>query len=349
MNAPTQVVQLPTSFKLLKGVQAHFALQRRGPRKRGFHPSEMPYLCPVKFAIYDNALDDFASPDPVVLQRAFATVRKILDTIHDVSPGKLPSKLIPDFHVGDAIHAGVQYWLGVRGLLWGKWECPWCHAVSVDGFMPRRLVSDINDDQMYDAAPCARCNGQNLREKTIKWRYVEPWSGNKEWGLEGNCDGILVVKYQGRTIVAVLEIKSINENGYREKYNGPLPQEGHIKQASQYVWALSQEHGWLAELQHIYFIYVNKNAVRDWKEFLVQSDPLIMTELQAKMRAVIEAREQRTLPLAARSCPDITCKSARECPVVVECFGEEPPVNIFAADFDPSTLRRQPGGNDGAE
>jgi hypothetical protein len=326
-----QPAALPTSLRLNKEVIAHFNALQKGPRKRGFHPSGLPKLCPVKHYLYEEAIQNFASPDPVVIQEAMRRVRAILDTVHDgVSPNRLPSRLEPDFHVGDAIHEFLQWSLGLRGYLWGKWECPHCRAVTGWGTMPRTNVCDVGGNNIAIAAPCQNCQGRNRGHKTIHWRYVEPWAGDREWGQEGHTDGLMIKPHRGNDIKAILEIKSINENGYKGRYGDPLPRQDHIEQASQYAWAARTVYPELfSDLEHVYFIYVNKNAVREWKEFLVPADRTVMDRMQEKMRTVIEAHEKGQPPIHARACPTIQHKQARTCPMVEECFGEKPPANFF--------------------
>jgi len=337
MSSNGTTLTLPTSLRLNKEVIAHLNALQKGPRSRGFHPSGLPKLCAMKYYLYEQAIRDFAHPEPARIQEAMRRVRAILDTVHDgVSPNRLPSRLEPDFHVGDAIHEFVQWSLGLRGYLWGRWMCPHCRAVTGWGTMPRVNVSDIGGNQIAAAAPCNNCRGRNRSHKTIHWRYVEPWAGDKEWDQEGHTDGLFIKPYKGAHVKAVLEIKSINENGYLGKYGDPLPKPEHIVQASQYVWAARTVYPELfGDLEHIYFIYVNKNAVRDWKEFLVPADRAVMAEMQEKMTTVTTALATSQPPEHARACSSIETKQARTCPMVEECYGQKPPANFFdPASFD---------------
>lgn len=327
---------LPTSLRLNKEVIAHLDAMQKGPRKRGFHPSGLPKLCPVKHYFYEEAIRNFASNDAATIQEAMRRVRAILDTVHDgVSPNRLPSRLEPDFHVGDAIHEFVQWSLGLRGYLWGRWRCPNCKLLTGWGTMPRVSVYDIGGNSIAAAAPCVGCRGRNRAHKTIHWEYVEPWAGDAEWDQEGHTDGLLLKPYRGSHIKAVLEVKSINENGYLGKYGDPLPKPEHIEQASQYAWAVRTVYPELfGDLEHLYFIYVNKNAVRDWKEFLVPADREVMARMQEKMTICTNSLRAKQPPLHARVCTSIETKQARSCPMVEECWGQKPPANFF----DPSSF-----------
>lgn len=329
-TATKKALDLPTTFRIKREVQAHLASLVRGPRSRGFHPSEMPRLCPVKFWYYDQALEDLASPDSVKVAAAFDTIRVILNTEHDgVSPNRIPARLDMDLFIGSEIHRMVQFVLGLRGYLWGGWECVWCHAQTDVGFMPTVETLDVNSKPIQTAAPCTSCKGQNLRENLVRWNYVEPFAGSLAWWQDGHTDGLLIKPYKGETVRAVVEIKSINENGYYEKYGGPLPKVEHVQQASQYVFNVRQLHPSFADVNHVYFVYVNKNALRDWKEFLVEADPNIIARMQHKMQQVLTAKQKGEAPTHARLCESIDNVHARSCPIVEPCFGCKPPANFF--------------------
>ena len=328
---PKQDSKMPTSFRLNAEVRAGLTLLRKGPSSRGFHPSELPRLCPSKFYFYEEAIEGLASPDPEVIQRSMKNLRAILDTEHDTSPGRLPARLMPEFHAGDQIHLYQQFRIGERGYLWGGWECPACEARTAPGFMPRIHILDRNGKPTPVAARCLACNGQNYMRKygQVRWRYLEPWAGLHEWDLEGHCDGILLVPRKKFVAPALLEIKSINEAGYHGRYGEPLPKADHIKQASQYVYAVRQTYPWLSELRHIYFIYVNKNAQREAKEFLVPADMGVVQESQNTMQTVIDAKAAGKAPEHARICESASSVEALKCPMIERCFGVRPPVNFF--------------------
>jgi len=333
---PAADKKLPTSFRVNAEVRAGLTQRQKGPRSRGFHPSELPRLCPSKFYFYEQAIEGFASPDPDVIQSSMKMFRMILDTEHDVSPGRLPARLQAEFHAGDQIHLYQQFRIGERGYLWGRWECPACEAATPPGFMPRVQILDRNNKLTPVAARCPACNGRNYKRKygQVRWRYLEPWAGLRDWELEGHCDGIMLMPRKKFVVPALLEIKSINEGGYHGRYGEPLPKEDHIKQASQYVYAVRQTYPWLSELRHIYFIYVNKNAQREAKEFLVPADMGVVSQMQNTMQTVIDAKAAGKAPEQARLCESASSVGALKCPCIEACFGERPPVNFF----DPTTL-----------
>jgi hypothetical protein len=117
------------------------------------------------------------------------------------------------------------------------------------------------------------------------------------------------------------------------RYGDPLPKPEHVSQASQYVFAARQSFPWLSELAHVYFAYVNKNAVRNCKEFAVPADMNVVDKMLFNMTAVIEGKKTNTPPVHARRCQDIEAKTAVTCPLVEECYGRKPPANLFAKGF----------------
>jgi hypothetical protein len=318
-NAPTIArTPPPTSFKLLKEVKAYHATKPKGPRKHGAHPSSIPRLCPVKFAIYEQARDGLASDDPKVVAESYALVQKILNTpTHGANPGgRFKPELLMEFRAGTSIHVATQFDLGVIGKLWGKWRCPRCAYTTEAGWMPRAWYPGADGGRpMLDAAPCVNCKGRNKREDAA-WLYVEPAVFNAHYGILGHYDGDVRVQRGNEVWRMLLEIKSINENGYLEKY-GSLPSHDHIIQASIYAW--------LAGFAWIMFMYVDKNALSKQKEIIVPVDNQAIADATGKLEAIKAFRETKRLPLAARVCEDICCKTARGCPVVDKCWGTFPP------------------------
>ena len=329
--------KLPTSFRVNTEIKAFLSQLSKGPRSRGFHPSELARLCGMKFHIYDQAIEGFASTDPEVIVRSLDVVRRVLDTEHDVAPGRAPTHLMADFHAGDQIHLYQQFRYGERGYLWGRWECPACESVTdAPGLMPRVMVPDRNGSPIKVAARCPACRGKNYLRKygQVRWRYVEPWMGLPEWELDGHCDGIVLFPRKDYVVPALMEIKSINEGGYFGRYGEPLPREDHIKQASQYVFSAQQTYPFLRDVKHIYFVYVNKNAQRDTKEFLVPADMGVVRDMQVTMSALLTAKRTAQRPEHTRKCQSVCAQDAIKCPVIEECFGEKPPVNFFSESFN---------------
>jgi len=310
----------PNTFNLVREVRAYHGAKPIGPRAHGIHPSSLASLCPVKFAIYEAARDNLASEDPQIAGDAWALVSRILnEPVHGVAPGgRFKAELLMEFRAGDNIHTNTQYDLGVIGKLWGKWECPQCLSTTEAGWMPRAWWPGVTGAPVLHAAPCVRCRGQNLRHR-VPWHYQEPAVFHGHYGIVGHYDGDVRIVRGEWEWRCLLEIKSINENGYFEKY-GSLPRAEHVVQASVYAW--------LAGFSWIMFVYVDKNALHKWKEIVVPVDQDAIAEVVNKLEAVKMYRDSKQLPVHARLCEDIQCERARGCPVAAECWGR-PPEKVF--------------------
>ncbi len=340
MAPPTMLV--PTSLGLAKQVRHYFKTRPQRARSAGNHPSSVSKTdyCPVLSYYVNDADDDLTSTDPARIERGFAFKQAWLKTKKPKRAGTLRQ----EFVIGDAIHELVQFGLGVTGRLRGLWMCQWCRATTtaVD-FMPRTQIPDDDGKPMLDAAPCRNCSGRNMRHD-ISWLYVEPgiaWTRiANELEMDGHMDGDLWEHREGYWYRYVLEIKSINEWGYCEGKNPQwedlavqsgwtppadyrpalpsdrriLPNKEHITQATIYAAC----HG----ITHIVFIYVNKNQVSQWKEYVVPIDPAALTAAAGRIQAVQQARLNATgPPLHARVCYDVRDETARRCPAVERCFG----------------------------
>jgi hypothetical protein len=215
--------------------------------------------------------------------------------------------------------------------------------------MPRTEIPDIKGRPMMDAAPCQVCDGRNLLAK-VPWEYLETGIDNerfaREYGFVGHMDGDLRLVYNGVPVRAALEIKSIHEYGFgegkreywvdkalangwtppprwsQEQPRTPLPKPGHIVQDSLYAWCL--------EIPYLCFVYVNKNACHEWKEFVVPLDMRPVHDAVGRVATYRKARAVGAPPLHARACPDIREKRAMACPAVERCFGQKPPENFWS-------------------
>jgi len=97
---------------------------------------------------------------------------------------------------------------------------------------------------------------------------VEVW--NEDYQIYGHCDGILQLGDQK----GVLEIKSINSNGFWNLYS-PKPE--HMIQVHAYMFALGIPRGVL--------LYEEKDS-QELKEFFLKEDPTIRDGLLEKIRRV---------------------------------------------------------------
>ncbi len=141
-------------------------------------------------------------------------------------------------------------------------------------------------------------------------------------GIEGSTDGFLDYKFDGTIYKGILEVKSINENGFLEKYGEPLPTKKHVFQASIYMhlfgrsWAL------------ILYFNKNKSVV---KEFIVKKNPDAWPQAVEKSRAIRRAVKAGKPPKDDwRTCSSIRDKTARACPAIELCWGAKAPENFMA-------------------
>jgi len=316
MSTPLPTVarkpQVARNLRLGKLVSDRVGRLRDRPPRPGHHPSELHRFCPVLRFFVEQARAGLGEDNPA---EHFAFFQELIRQRSTRFSGTLRL----EFEVGDAIHQMVQYHLGAIGVLHGVWQCSVCENRTEPRFMPRILVESHDGQQVYDGAPCAKCNGLNRRQRH-SWVYLEPSIKMEEWDLEGRCDGDLRVERGGKTYRCSLEIKSINEAGYTGK-RGALPKPEHILQSSTYAWAM--------ESDFVYVIYVNKNQVSQWKEFMIEPDPTAIALAKRKITDSLGGLAAGTPPLHARICPDVREKTARGCPAVEKCFGCKPPRNLW--------------------
>ena len=163
MTTLSEPQEPPPSFKLNTQVRAWLGARPGKPRAWGFHPSEMKEMCPVLHYYVAEARDALASEDGEKVAAAFGFLRRMIDAkAQSFNPG-----IQMELREGDYIHDDVRYYLGMLGVLVGKWRCTFCHAVAVQAGplerMPRVETLDMSDRATHDAAPCSRCLGRHLR------------------------------------------------------------------------------------------------------------------------------------------------------------------------------------------
>jgi len=283
-----------------------------------FHASEIRSLCPIKEYWHRAWL--------LALKKARGKKRKaLLEKVHAcANAGRPKASLQAIFDTGTVIHKQVQYYYGVTGLLVGAWRCPVCGFVlrgKEPLQMPRVAVASATGYKIHDFDLCPECHVNN--ETWPHWEYVEPFGVDKLENVAGSTDGFLDILFDGRCYNGILEVKSINANGFDEKYGDPLPKPEHVFQASIYMhlfgrsWAL--------------IVYFNKNTSQV-KEFLVPKDPAAWDTAVGRSRAVTQGLKRGTPPSEDwRTCQRIKDPAARVCPAAFECWGEHPPENFMAA------------------
>lgn len=123
--------------------------------------------------------------------------------------------------------------------------------------------------------------------------------------INGRGDGIVVYK-EG---TALLEIKSINDYGFRKLTN--RPKDEHDKQAQVYAAILKQE--WIV------YLYVNKNTC-EMKVMEIPFDEALAKKELAAMRTVVEQTIEGVAP--DRICEDRLQKAALACAYCSHCFSK---------------------------
>ena len=303
----------PTTLGLNRLVRAHFALQPGRHRSHGFHPSQMADLCPTLYWFIEQARMDITSNDPGKVRAAYEFLQRALND--DAQRYSVQVRM--EFPIGHAIHADIQYKLGLVGKLWGQWCCSNCHYTTSDSYMPRALVLDVTGKgEVTTPAGCMRC-AQNLGAM-YPWHYVEPAIKSVEWEITGHCDGIIRHVEADQVFWLLLEIKSAHQAKFEEKC-GALPVPAHVSQASIYAQ--------IRGLTRICFLYVCKNQTSSWKEIIVPVDQQAVIGVQDKISAVKWGRQHGQPPLHARVCPSVMDTRAKTCVACKRCFGADPPAN----------------------
>lgn len=150
---------------------------------------------------------------------------------------------------------------------------------------------------------------------------VEVGLGIKELNVKGHADGILDM---GELIV--IEIKSINERGFRELLKAK-PE--HIRQTMLYMLKFKIKKGIV--------LYENKNT-QETKEFLVIWDDKIIKELETRCATINYALINKQLPIR-EMCELPTDSAAKYCPYSRVCFTEKKFKELLKAEFWPEIER----------
>ncbi|HUU23723.1 MAG TPA: hypothetical protein VM389_14410, partial [Phycisphaerae bacterium] len=274
-------------FDLNAEVWAHMGRRAgsKDPRRApGYHPSQMERFCPradVLGRVYPKPDYDPITPE--------------LQTIFDW---------------GTAWHWVAQNrHFGPMGILWGTWRCNGC-AREVEGFMP---------------APCAECY-PGLEDSDLTglggwWEYQEPALTNDEFGVVGQSDGILIPsgKAGGRRVL--LEIKTINEDGFK-RLRGPAPY--HVFQVSIYLWLSGLDRAWVC--------YYSKGKRQERpKCFRMSIDEMVIEDV--KRRITMHRRALKTGQLCGGVCRTNRDSMALKCSWRTECFDAGVEMAVEQADW----------------
>jgi hypothetical protein len=155
-------------------------------------------------------------------------LRTALDTVRKV-PRNETRHLLMDFYTGTGhvIHELLQFWFGVDGSLFGKFQCPECAQL-----FPKKSTPHDNIG-MFGPHVCKGPKSKPHRPTVCK--YIEFHINNipKTGAFDGHCDGVLFVN--GKYLVLEIKTTDTAKVRAREKY-GPDPK--HRVQATAYRYLL---------------------------------------------------------------------------------------------------------------
>lgn len=193
------------------------------------------------------------------------------------------------FNIGTAYHTMVQNdYLGRHQFIWGNWKCLVCEHVEKDSFMPAR---------------CPKCSRD---QKTLIYDEFDLKSEN--FKITGHPDG--VINIDGKKWL--LELKTINDFGFKDVVARGEPKPDHILQTNMYMGMM--------KIYQAIVIYFNKDS-GVWRQFYLKYDNQLV---KAKLDSITYMRQciaNESKPLPARVvCASITCSRAKNCPVSKQCF-----------------------------
>lgn len=251
--------------------------------------SQVPYMCPRAEAIC--LLDNYNRTDVVD-----ATLRLI-------------------FENGNAFQDILRDIIAPSGVLYGMWRCKNCDYVhgSIDGEFT------INDRGAKEAELLERINcpptcgveipGYGKCECT-EFEYIEETIIDNNNRIKGHPDGFI----ENRNHEDLLELKTINDYGYRQIKDAPRPE--HVEQASWYAWRTNKK--------YILIIYFNKNGGAYRVHRLPVQDEIIdriykrVREIWRIVKEFEETGRIETLP--EKTCDSIKNTKAKRCEVCERCF-----------------------------
>jgi hypothetical protein len=187
------------------------------------------------------------------------------------------------FDVGTAFHSFMQNNYFAK-FLYGNWKCTQCGLITENSMKTK-----------------CQCGSESLI-------YEELSLKSDLHKLTGHPDGILV-KGDRRWL---LELKTINDTGYKMVTDNESPKDDHIIQTNMYMAML--------KIVQCIAIYFNKNS-GVWTQYYMKYNPQIVKGVLDKIAYMRKAIGDSSLPLPVRTCcASITCTRAKNCPVSKVCF-----------------------------
>lgn len=242
------------------------------------------------------------SPHPFFCERSLA-----LQAHYPGSREEFSSTLEFVWKIGTAVHDIVQDLLGKARVLWGKWRCKKCKAVT-SGFRPRYQCpcsASCEENCIwpmgFESRECGLC------PLGVQYDYMEHEVESREYLVRGHFDGLLRLERD-----SLLEIKTINtrEFGFLQR---PKPE--HVLQARIYDLLGPRT-------ENIVMLYIDKGGNDPPKEFKVEQDNAEVMALLRRLKRYNRERESGKLFLRVSSCTSTSCPRAKRCPVAQHCFSE---------------------------
>jgi len=220
-------------------------------------------------------------------------------------------------NIGSSVHDVLQTYLGRSGFLYGKWQCKKCYWVSspVLGtpycgnkrFQWERGLDLQGNPIGPEKGPC---------EKGFATRYKEFKIKDPVSGLEGSCDGLLVVA--GR--LYLLEVKTKPSSSSVKRMEEPDPP--HVHQAGTYAAvATPREWGLDQDIEGIAFCYVPRDYPNRMRWIFHNLAPETLEAFRKDYPGVKNLLKRGNLEDAKAICPDQKyAEKMRFCPFASQCF-----------------------------
>lgn len=223
----------------------------------------------------------------------------------------IDAKLRLIFETGNAFQDIFRDIIAPSGILFGMWRCCSCDYVhgSVDGSYT------INSRGAKEAKLLRRISWPKKCQfcGEDKFEYIEETIVNESFKIAGHPDGFLMSKVYND----VLEIKTVNENRYRQAKKAPFDE--HLEQAMFYAWATLKK--------YVLFVYFNKNN-GDYCVHRKRVDQQIISNMLSRIDAYRAMKQEYRKYGTIESKPERVCKTnktfrAQKCEFCKICFLSE--------------------------
>lgn len=268
------------------------------PYKVQIRPSSLPF-CQTQFL--------FAELDPIEWSAKDSFMEQVFTSI------------------GNVAHDLIQTYLGREGILYGRWQCKKCYwncspALGSPYCGDKRLQWTRGED--LDGQPIgpdkSTCNN-GFATRYREFKFKDPISG-----IEGSCDGIIIVA--GWTYI--LEIKTKPSGSAVKALKAP--DDPHIAQASTYAELCKLEDlGLTGEVAGVAFCYVPRDYPHKMRFIFHPRDASTLNNLRVDVPEAFSMLETGKLENAKRVCPTPQYgEKVRYCPYAMQCFRPDRDSNL---------------------